>query len=133
MPCDLPLLSRLLCSAAYIRTILSASNNLYINLKEGCWKTYQSRNRPTHSFKSPRVSYLGYTAVTTLTAGRLRLTSARKCSGKSSNVASSPYQIEVICQSSTTALSLVVGRGVDDNGTCLVQRQMIINLAGNAP
>ncbi len=55
---------------------------------------HQSRNLPTHSFKSPLVSYLGYTAVATLTAGSALPTTVRNFSGKLAKVSSPPWQVE---------------------------------------
>lgn len=60
--------------------------------------SYHSRNLPTHSFRSPRVSYLGYTAVATSTAGSALLTRTRRFSGKLPNVSSPPYADECKCQ-----------------------------------
>lgn len=80
---------------AHDRTSQQSATLLYNNVV----RAYHSRNLPTHSLKSPRVSYFGYTTVTTFTAGSLRLTSARRCSGNSPNVASSPYRISMIRQS----------------------------------
>lgn len=55
-------------------------------------QTNHSLNLPTHSFRSPRVSYLGYTTETTLILGKAWLTNACKWLVKPPKVLSSPYE-----------------------------------------